>query len=82
MTLNWKVILISLTTIFISVFAVFYIVNNIASIMSLCEKNKGLNICALGSLPVIILVALLMIGGLLMIINITGYILLTGKKRI
>ena len=82
MGLNWKVIGISLITIVIAVFALFYIVKNIASIMRVCETNKDLNICALGSLPVIILVALLMIGGLIMIINITAYILLSGRTRI
>lgn len=82
MALNWKVIGISLTTIFIAVFAIFYIVDNIATIMKTCEMNKDLNICALGSLPVITLVALLMIGGLIMIINITAYILLSGKTSV
>jgi len=79
MALNWKVIGISLITIVIAVFALFYIVKNIANIMRICETNKDLNICALGSLPVIILVVLLMIGGLIMIINITAYILLSGR---
>ena len=79
MALNWKVICMSLIIVFIAVFGLFYVVNNIATIMKICETNKDLNICALGSLPVIILVALLMIGGLIMIINITAYILLSGR---
>jgi len=82
MALNLKVIGISIITIIIAVFSLFYIVNNIANIMKICETNKDLNICALGSLPVIVLVALLMIGGLIMIINITAYILLSGRARV
>jgi hypothetical protein len=82
MALNLKVISISLTTVFIAVFGLFYIFDNISNLMKLCETNKNLNICTLGSLPVIVLVALLMIGGLIMIINITAYILLSGRTRV
>ncbi len=82
MTYNWKIISISLMTVFIAIFGLFYIVDNIGRITNACETNKNLNICTLGSLPVLILVALLIIGGLIMIINITAYILLTGRTRV
>jgi hypothetical protein len=82
MAYKWKVIGISLIIVFIAVFGLFYIVDNIGRIMKTCETNKNLNICTLGSLPVVILVALLIIGGLIMIINITAYILLTGRTRV
>ena len=82
MALNLKVISISLLCIFIAVFGLFYIVDNIGKLMRACETNKNLNICTLGSLPVIVLVALLIIGGLIMIINITAYILLSGRTRV
>ena len=82
MGLNWKLIGISLIAVIAAVFGLFYVVNNIATIMRVCEINKNLNICTVGSLPVIILVALLMIGGLIMIINITAYILLSGRARV
>lgn len=82
MALNLKVIGISLISIFIAVFGLFYIVDNIGKLMRACETNKNLNICTLGSLPVIVLVALLIIGGLIMIINITAYILLSGRTRV
>ena len=82
MTLNLKVICISIIIVIIAVFGLFYVVNNIATIMKVCETNKDLNICALGSLPVIVLVALLMIGGLIMIINITAYILISGRTSV
>jgi len=79
---NWKAIGISLTTVFIAVFGIFYIVDNIANIMKLCETNKSFSFCTVSSLPVVILVALLMIGGLIMIVNITAYMLLTGRTRV
>ena len=78
---NWKVIGISLITVCIAVFGIFYIISNIADIIKLCETNKSFNFCTVSSLPVVILVALLIIGGLIMIVNITGYILLIGKAR-
>lgn len=78
---NWKVIGISIITVLIAVFGIFYIVENIARVTVLCETNKSFNFCTVSSLPVVILVALLMIGGLIMIVNITAYILLTGRMR-
>lgn len=81
MAFNWKVIGIGLMTVFIAVFGLFYIVDKISNLMKICETNKNLNICTLGSLPVIVLVALLSIGGLIMIINIIAYILLSGRTR-
>ncbi len=82
MAYNWKVIGISLITVLIAIVGLFYIVNNISRIMKACETDKNLNICTLGSLPVIILIALLIIGGLIMIINVTAYILLSGRTRV
>jgi hypothetical protein len=82
MAYNWKVIGISLITVLIAIFGLFYIVDNISRIMKACETDKNLNICTLGSLPVIILITLLIIGGLIMIINVTAYILLSGRTRV
>ena len=79
---NWKVIGISLITVCIAVFGIFYIVGNIARITVLCETNKSFSFCTLSSLPVVILIALLIIGGLIMIVNITAYILFTGRARV
>ncbi len=78
---NWKIIGMSLITVFIAIFGIFYVVNNIARVTVLCETNKSFNFCSVSSLPVVILVALLMIGGLIMILNIAAYILLTGRAR-
>jgi hypothetical protein len=82
MAFNWKVISIGLTTVFVAIFVLFYIFDNISMIMELCEKNKNLNICTMGSLPLILLVLLLIVGGLIMIVNITAYILISGRTRV
>ncbi len=78
---NWKIIGMSLITVFIAIFGIFYVVNNIARVTVLCETNKNFNFCSVSSLPVVILIALLMIGGLITILNIAAYILLTGRAR-
>jgi len=78
---NWKVIGISIITVCIAVFGIFYIIGNIADMIKLCETNKSFDFCTVSSLPVVILVALLIVGGLIMIVNITGYITLIGKAR-
>jgi hypothetical protein len=82
MAFNWKVIGIGLATVFVAIFVLFYIFDNISMIMELCEKNKNLNICTMGSLPLILLMLLLIVGGLIMIINITAYILISGRTRV
>ncbi len=78
---NWKVIGASLITVFIAVFGIFYVVHNIAKVTVLCETDKSFNFCTVSSLPVVILIALLIIGGLIMIVNIVAYMLLTGRAR-
>lgn len=80
-TYNWKVIGVSLITVFIAVFGIFYVVNNIAKVTVLCETDKSFNFCTVSSLPVVILIALLIIGGLIMIVNVVAYMLLTGRAR-
>jgi hypothetical protein len=80
--LNLKIIIISLTVVFIATFVLFYIFDNIAKVWKLCEKDKSFKICTIGSLPVIILMALLIAGGLIMVINITAYIMISGTSRV
>jgi hypothetical protein len=80
LTFNKKVIGISLTIVFIATFALFYIFDNLGKIWRICEKNKNFSMCTLGSLPVIMLVILLIAGGLIMVINITAYIMITSAS--
>lgn len=82
MAYNWKMIGIGIVTVIIAIFGIFYIVGNIAKLTVTCETNKSFNFCTVSSWPVVILIALLIIGGLIMIVNITAYMLLTGKKRV
>ncbi len=82
MPFNRKIISISLIVVFIAVFVLFYIFDNISKIWDLCEKDKSFKICTIGSLPVIILILLLIAGGLIMVINITSYIMISGTTRV
>jgi hypothetical protein len=50
--------------------------------MNLCEKDKSLKICTMGSLPIFILILLLISGGLIMVVNITAYLMISGTKRV
>jgi hypothetical protein len=80
--LNLKIVSVSLTVVFVAVFVLFYIFDNITKIWSLCEKDKSFKICTIGSLPVVILMLLLIAGGLIMVINITAYIMISGTRRV
>lgn len=80
--LNGKIVSISLIVVFIAVFVLFYIFDNISKIWDLCEKDKSFKICTIGSLPVVILMLLLIAGGLIMVINITAYIMISGTTRV
>ncbi len=80
--LNLKIVGISLMVVFIATFVLFYIFDNISKVWNLCEKDKSFKICTIGSLPVVILMLLLIAGGLIMVINITAYIMISGTTRV
>jgi uncharacterized BrkB/YihY/UPF0761 family membrane protein len=80
--MNRRLIGICLIVVFIATFVLFYIFDNLAKIWDVCEKNKSFKICTLGSLPVVILMVLLIAGGLIMVINITAYIMITGTTSV
>jgi hypothetical protein len=82
MTLNIKIVSVSLVVVFISVFALFYIFDNIIKVMDKCEKDKSLKICKSGSLPMVIMMLLLIAGGLIVIVNITAYIMISGTRSV
>jgi len=81
MGLDKRIVAIVGLAIFLAVFVLFYIFDNIASVLLLCESDKSFKICGAGLLPIIILVLLLIAGGLIMIINLTIYILMSGTRR-
>jgi len=82
LTFDLKIVGIGLTVVFIAVFVLFYIFDNISRIMNLCERDKSLKICTIGSLPIVILALLLIAGGLIMVINITAYIMISGTRYV
>ncbi len=78
MALNFKLVSICLIVVLIAVFVLFYIFDNLGKMMARCEKDKSLNICKSGTLPIVILMMLLIAGGLIVVVNITAYIMLSG----
>jgi len=78
MLLNVKLIGMCLTVVLIAVFVLFYIFDNLGKLMVQCEKDKNLNICKSGILPIVILMMLLIAGGLIVVVNITAYIMISG----
>jgi len=82
MPLNLRIVSISLVVVFIAVFVLFFIFDNIIKIMDKCEKDKSLKICKSGSLPMVILMLLLIAGGLIIVVNITAYIMISGSRSV
>ena len=82
MALNLKIVGVSLVVVFIAVFVLFYIFDNIIKVMGKCDKDKSLNICKSGSLPMVILMLLLIAGGLIIVVNITAYIMISGTRSV
>lgn len=80
MVLNLKIIIIALIVVAIAVFVLFYVCDGIVKVMGQCEKDKSLNICKSGTLPIVILMMLLIVGGLIVIVNITAYIMISGAE--
>jgi len=82
MSLNLKIVSVSLVVVFIAVFVLFYIFDNIIKFMGKCEKDKSLKICKSGSLPIVVLMLLLIAGGLIIVVNITAYIMISGTRSV
>lgn len=79
--INIKIILLGLLVVFIAVFVLVYIFDNLYKIKNLCDKN-GVNACKINTFHIIILMLLLIAGGLIIVISTTAYILLTGQKEV
>jgi hypothetical protein len=80
-SINTKVVLLGLVVVFIAVFVLVYIFDNLYKIKNLCDKN-GVNVCKINTFHVIILMLLLIAGGLIIVISTTAYILLSGQKEV
>ena len=82
MVLNLRVIVVGMLVIFIAVFSLFFIVEWITRSRAKCETNINLAICKLGTVEIVIIVLLLIAGGMITIIGITSYVLLSGVREV
>jgi hypothetical protein len=72
---------IGLVTVFIAIFFLFYIFDNIDKISKKCNAGSTEQICdeiGPGKFGVLVLIVLLIVGGLSVIVCSTAYILLTS----
>lgn len=70
-----------LVTVFIAIFMLFYVFDSIDKISKKCEAGSEDKICEQvgpGKFGVLILVILLIVGGLTLVVCVTGYILLSA----
>jgi hypothetical protein len=79
--INTRIILLGLVVVFVAVFVLVYIFDNLYRIKNLCEKG-GTNICRINTFHIIILMLLLIAAGLIIVISTTAYILLSGQKEV
>jgi amino acid transporter len=78
--LDLRIVTLSVVVVFIAVIVLFYVLDGIVNITERCEKDKSLRICRTGTLPIAILMMLLIVGGLIVIVNITAYVLISGAS--
>lgn len=67
--------------VFIAIFVLLFVVEYIARLKKGCEINKSLEICKLGTAETAVLVLLLIAGGIVVVIGVTAYILLTSQTQ-
>ena len=79
MALNWKVISIGMLIVFTAIFTLLFLVEYMARSKVKCDTNKNLEICKLGTVKTVIVVLLLIAGGLIVVIGVTAYIVLTAQ---
>lgn len=78
MNLGQTHIFIGLLTIFIAIFALFYIFNSLESLAEQCQSGVKLEVCnQLSSFTIPMMIILLTIGGFVLIICIVVYIMLS-----
>lgn len=75
-----KLMLIGLVVVFLAVYVLIYIFDNLYKIKAKCESNQEQ--CKINTFHIIILMLLLITGGLVIVISTTAYILISGKKEV
>ncbi|MFH8092380.1 MAG: hypothetical protein QXM38_00340 [Candidatus Aenigmatarchaeota archaeon] len=79
--INTKLVIFGLAVVFVAIFVLAYIFDNLYKIRILCIKDN-VNICKINTFHVIILMLLLIAGGLIIVVSTTAYILLSGKSEV
>lgn len=82
MALSIKVLGVSILVVFIATFVILFILDNLYKIKTSCDKNKNLKVCKIGTFQMIAFMLIIIIGGLLTVITITGYILISGQQTV
>lgn len=74
-----QVRIIALIIVFVAIFTLFYIFDNLQKISSNCQTEKS-DLCdQLSGISIPVLVVLLMVGGLSLIVCVVSYVTLTFK---
>lgn len=74
-----QVRIIALIIVFVAIFTLFYIFDNLQKISNRCQTEKS-DLCdQLGGVSIPVLVILLMVGGLSLIVCVVSYITLTFR---
>jgi len=74
-----QVRIIALIIVFVAIFTLFYIFDNLQKISSNCQTEKS-DLCdQLNGISIPVLVVLLMVGGLSLIVCVVSYVTLTFK---
>jgi len=80
--INFKIIFIGVLIVFIAVFALIYILDNLYKIKNLCNKDSSMNVCKINTFHIIILMLLLIAGGMIIVVSITAYILIKAPEEV
>jgi len=74
-----KIIGIGLIVVFVAVFTIFYIVDNLSKVKEKCEKDKTLKVCQTNTLTLIAAVLLIMVAGLIIVVLTVAYIMVSAS---
>lgn len=80
--LNLNLTFIGIFIVFVAMFTIIYIFDNVYNVKDICEKNPSLNVCKINTFHIIILMLLLIAGGLIIVISTTAYILLSSIREV
>ncbi len=82
MALSIKIIALGILVVFISTFAILFILDSIYKAKTSCDKNKNIKLCKIGTAQIVVLMLILLVGGLFIVIITTGYVLISGQESV